>query len=125
LEEDDGHDSEASRPVLHGLPLLHASGAATGDKSRRGDLSAPLNSKAEEFYKLKPGLMAAGAFLLALGVTLIPAGASLVVSFGLAQNFNNTSLLTTIGVVLAFVGAGLLPYGVGAKPKEGNPMPSQ
>jgi len=94
-------------------------------KSRKADLSAPLNSKAGEFYRLKPGLMAAGAFLLALGVTFIPAGASLVVSFGLAQNSNNTSLLTTIGVVLASVGAGLLAYGVGAKPKEGNPMPSQ
>ena len=74
---------------------------------------------------MKAALMAAGAFLLALGVTFIPAGASLVVSFGLAQNSNNTSLLTTIGVVFASVGAGLLAYGVGAKPKEGNPMPSQ
>ena len=74
---------------------------------------------------MKAALMAAGAFLLALGVTFIPAGASLVVSFGLAQNSNNTSLLTTIGVVLAAVGAGLLAYGVCAKPKEGNPMPSQ
>ena len=69
--------------------------------------------------------MAAGAFFLALGVTMIPAGAALVASFGLAQNSNNTSLLTTIGVVLAAVGAALLAYGVGARAREGSPMPSQ
>ena len=71
---------------------------------------------------MKPGLMAGGAFLLVLGGTMIPASAALVASFGLAQTSNNTSLLTTIGVVLAAVGAALLAYGVGARAGEGNPM---
>src|SRR5712691_5229309 len=124
-KEDDGHDSEASRPLLHGLDLLHGSGAARGDLSlERDTYPASLNSKACEIDKLKPALMAAGAFLLVLGATMIPAGAALVVTFGLAQNLSNTSLLTTIGVFLASVGAGLLAYGVGARAREGSPMPS-
>jgi len=103
-----------------------ASGAAIGDLNLGGaDLSAPLNSQAGEFDPLKPILMAAGAFLLVLGVTMITASTALVVSFGLAQNSSNTSLLTTIGVVLAAVGAAVLAYGVGARAGGGNPMPSQ
>jgi hypothetical protein len=69
--------------------------------------------------------MAAGAFLLVLGATMIPASAALVVTFGLPQNLNNTSLLTTVGVFLASVGAALLAFGVGARAREGSQMPSQ
>src|SRR5713226_967712 len=84
-----------------------------------------LKFQGREFDRLKPGLMAAGAFLLTLGVTTIPANAALVFSVLGNANSNAIALVTTIGVVLASVGAALLAYGIGAKANQGNPMQPQ
>ncbi len=69
--------------------------------------------------------MAAGALLLTLGVTMIPANAALGSLVLGNANPNTVALVTTIGVALASVGAALLAYGIGAKAKQGNPMQPQ
>jgi len=67
--------------------------------------------------------------LITLGVTMIAAIPELILFLGpnlsTSSNLSTASGLAIIGMVLASVGAGLLAYGIAAKPTEGNPMQPQ
>lgn len=69
---------------------------------------------------LRAPIMAIGAFLFAIGGSMIAADAQLVpvLKLGLSGLSDETSL-ALVGMLLAAVGAALLAFGVAAQPKMG------